>query len=179
MKRQFTPQRLDVQAFADDAATLEGRTGLQALARLAAEAQGGAGDRQVQWSARGELRNAGHVQPAVWMHLEASCLIPMTCQRCLEPLEVALRVDRAFRFVADETTAAALDDEVEEDLLAISRSFDLLELLEDELLMELPAVPRHDVCPAPVKLSVQDAHYEEAVPDNPFARLKALKREGG
>ncbi len=178
MKRQFTPQRLDVQAFTEDGETLSGRTALSALARLAAEAQGGPRDRAVDWRARGELRNPGHVQPEVWIHLEASCSVPMTCQRCLEPIEVPLRVDRDFRFVADEATAAALDDETEEDLLAMSRSFDLLELLEDELLMELPAVPRHEVCPAPVKLSVQDAHFEEAVPENPFARLKALKRGG-
>ena len=35
----------------------------------------------------------------------------------------------------------------EEDLLALSREFDLHELIEDELLMALPVVPKHDECP--------------------------------
>jgi uncharacterized protein len=103
----------------------------------------------------------------------------MTCQRCLEQVEVPLEVDRAFRFVADEATAAAEDDTAEEDLLAVSRAFDLPALLEDELLMEVPVVPRHDVCPHHVPLSSSDPAFEEAAaPEHPFARLKVLKDSG-
>jgi uncharacterized protein len=36
-----------------------------------------------------------------------------------------LRSDRWFRFVADEATAEAEDEESEEDLLVVSRDFDL------------------------------------------------------
>jgi uncharacterized protein len=62
----------------------------------------------------------------------------MECQRCLTPVDVPLDVERSFRFVADEATAEALDDECDEDLLALSREFDLRELIEDELLMACP-----------------------------------------
>jgi len=54
---------------------------------------------------------------------------------------VNLLVDRDFRFVPDEATAMAEDDEAEEDLLVLSGEFDLLALVEDELLMDLPLVP--------------------------------------
>jgi len=175
MKRQFSARRLDVQAFAEDAGQLEGTVPLGELERLAAEAQGGPGERAVAWSARGELLDPRHLQPQLWLHLTASGSVPMTCQRCLELVEVQLKVERSFRFVADEATAAAQDDEAEEDLLVLSRSFDLLGLVEDELILELPVVPRHETCPAPVKLSVQDPHFEDVAPENPFARLKALK----
>jgi uncharacterized protein len=86
-------------------------------------------------------------------------------------------VNRSFRFVPDEATAAAEDDEAEEDLLALSRSFDLVELVEDELLMELPVAPRHDVCPEPVKMSAADTDFDAAAPEkeNPFALLGRLK----
>ena len=67
------------------------------------------------------MRNPGHVQPEVWLHLQADAMLPLICQRCLEPVDVPLAVDRSFRFVADETTAAAEDDEAEEDVLAMSR----------------------------------------------------------
>jgi uncharacterized protein len=92
-------------------------------------------------------------------------------------VDMPLAVVRSFRFVADEATAAAQDDEVEEDLLALSHSFDLLELVEDELLMEVPVAPRHEVCPEPVKMSTADAGFEEAGAEreNPFAVLGRLK----
>jgi uncharacterized protein len=179
MTRQFSPQRLDVLAFAEDAAELSGTMPVPSLQRLAAEARGPIEDREVTWSAQGELRNAAHVQPEVWLHLQAQALLPMTCQRCLEPVEVPLDVDRTFRFVADETTAAAEDDDAEEDLLVMDRAFDLPGLVEDELLMEVPVVPRHDVCPHAVPLSASDPGFEEAAaPVHPFAVLKSLK-DGG
>ena len=88
-----------------------------------------------------------------------------------------MQVERPFRFVADEAIAMAEDDRSEEDLLALSRSFDLVELVEDELLMDLPVAPRHDVCPVPVTLAVADEDFETAPAerDNPFALLKGLK----
>src|SRR5689334_5928968 len=97
MKRQFQAQRLDVHAFAEDAAELSGQWPLQDLPRLAAEARGAVEGREVVWSAQGELRHAGHVQPEVWLHLQAQARLPMVCQRCMEPVEIPLDVDRAFR----------------------------------------------------------------------------------
>jgi uncharacterized protein len=178
MKRQFTPARLDVRAFAEDGASLSGQARVGDFERLVAEAKGEAREIPLTWSAEGELRNPQHVQPEAWVHLKAQTVLPMTCQRCLEPVDIPLAVDRSFRFVADEETAAAFDDEAEEDLLAISRAFDLPALVEDELLMEVPVVPRHEVCPADVKLSVEDPDFEQARPENPFARLRVLK-DGG
>ena len=76
-----------------------------------------------------------------------------------------------------EATAAAQDDDAEEEVLALSRDFDLLELVEDELLMDLPVAPMHDVCPEPVKMSAADEDFEaaEAARENPFAVLGRLK----
>jgi uncharacterized protein len=175
MKRQFTPARLDVRAFADDGATLSDQQRVGDFGRLAAEAGDGGRERPLSWSAQGELRDAQHVHPQVWLHLKADTVLPMTCQRCLEPVDVPLVVDRSFRFVADEETASALDDEAEEDLLAISRAFDLPGLVEDELLMAMPVVPRHEACPTAVKLSVEDPDFEQPRPENPFARLRVIK----
>jgi uncharacterized protein len=178
MKRQFTPARLDLRAFADDAASLSGHARVGDFLRLSAEAKGEGQDRPLTWSAQGELRDPQHVNPQVWVHLKADTVLPMTCQRCLESVDVPLAVDRSFRFVADEETAAALDDEAEEDLLAISRAFDLPGLVEDELLMAVPVVPRHDVCPTAVQLSVEDPDFEQPRPENPFAGLRVLKGGG-
>jgi uncharacterized protein len=123
------------------------------------------------------MHNPHHVHPQIWVHLEADTTLPLVCQRCLNPVDVPVKVSRSFRFVADEATAAAEDDQAEEDLLALSRSFDLLELVEDELLMEVPVAPRHEVCPEPVKMSAEDPDFEaaSAEKENPFAVLTRLK----
>jgi uncharacterized protein len=161
MSKQFTARRLDVRRFAEEAAALSGREPVQKHERLMAETQGRGGAAAVEWSATGEMRNPRHVHPQIWVHLRAGAVLPLTCQRCLGPVDVPLAVDRSFRFVADEDMAAAQDELAEEDVLALSRSFDLVELVEDELLMEMPLAPMHEVCPEPVKLSVQDENFDE------------------
>ncbi len=94
----------------------------------------------------------------------------------MTPVDVPLDVQRSFRFVADEATAEAEDDASEEDLLVISHSFDLVGLIEDELLMDMPLVPQHDTCPEPLVRSVADPGFEEESPkENPFAVLGRLR----
>lgn len=177
MAKDLAPQRLDVRRFAEEEGDMQGTEELRRLPRLAAETTDADPALPVHWHARGELRNPQHHAPEVWMHLEANAVLPLVCQRCLQPVDVPVAVDRSFRFVADEATAAAQDDASEEDLLALSRSFDVLELVEDELLMGLPVVPRHEVCPEPVKMSAVDPEFEaaDAGKENPFAVLGRLK----
>lgn len=177
MKKVFDPRRLDVKAFAEEAGELAGEDPLGSHPRLMAETAGHGAENQLTWSATGELRNAQHVNPEIWLRLRARTVLPLTCQRCMGPVDIPVEVERPFRFVPDETTAMAEDDSSEEDLLALSRDFDLIELVEDELLMDLPVAPRHEVCPEPVKLVVADENFESASTEreNPFALLQRLK----
>jgi uncharacterized protein len=103
----------------------------------------------------------------------------MTCQRCLGPVDVDISAQRSFRFVASEAVAEVEDEESEEDVLVLSRDFDLLGLMEDELLMALPPVPKHDVCPVHVVLEAKDADFveESEAKPNPFAVLGQLKKK--
>jgi uncharacterized protein len=177
MAKDFDPHRLDVRRFAEESGVLQANSKLRTFHRLTGETADPEPGLAIHWHARGEMLNPNHVAPDVWLHLQADAVLPLVCQRCLQPVELPVAVDRSFRFVSDEATAAAQDDEAEEDLLALSRSFDLLELLEDELLMELPVAPRHEACPEPVKLSAVDADFETAggERENPFAVLGRLK----
>ena len=77
-------------------------------------------------------------------------------------------------FVKGEDAAAALDAEAEDDVLALTPALDLRELIEDELLLALPLVPRHAHCPEPLpRAFVEDPAVDPA--DNPFAALAVLK----
>ena len=124
---------------------------------------------------RAQLEGAGR-QPA--LQVEAATEARLECQRCLLPMTVPLQVDRRFFFVPGEDAAAALDADSDDDVLALTPAFDLHGLVEDELLLALPIVPRHDVCPVPVPLVFEDEDETAAVPAHPFAALAALKGGG-
>lgn len=177
---RFDARRLDLARLADTAATLQGSWPLTGLARLTQDAAP-AGDAHVRWTARGErrARPGGPAEP--WLHLEAEATVRLTCQRCLQPVDEPLAIARSFRFVADEAEAEREDELAEEDVMALPPRgrLDLLPLVEDELILALPIVPRHAECPAPLPLAAADPEVaaDDARP-NPFAALAALKRGG-
>jgi len=178
--RVFDPLRLDVQAFAADAGELDGRWPLRLFERLADALHGDtppADADQITWSTRGEQRATRGVPAQTWLHLRAQASLQLECQRCLQPVATELALDRWFHFVPGEDAAARLDADSEDDVLALTRALDLRELVEDELLLSLPLVPRHAVCPAPLPVP-DEAQDEEPERVNPFSALAALKRGG-
>ena len=190
---KFNPRRLDVQAFARAQGVLEGGWSAAELTRLQEDQQAAeaAEPLAVAWSARGMWHQPLGGLPETRLHLQAWATVWQTCQRCLGAMPLPLSVDRTFRFVADEDQAAALDDDSEEDVLALDHTWDLAELVEDELIMALPIVPRHEVCPAPLALTGLETEPEPTNADadasgvasapptsgrpNPFAVLAHLK----
>ena len=175
--RDFDPSRLDVTAFAKAAGELDGEWPLSTLPRLTestvedALLASGAG---VNWRARGELRPMRGAESQVWLHVKAAADLPLECQRCLKAVDVPLQIDRHFLFVHGEDTAAQLDADNEDDVMALTRALDLRELIEDEMLLALPIVPRHEVCPKPLVAAAGTPDLPEEKP-NPFAVLAALK----
>ena len=176
--RSFDPRRLDVAAFATEAAELSGRWPLTELGRVresAAPERPPTADDMVAWQARGERRAPARAAGQTWLHLHATTELAMTCQRCLAPVEVPLQVERSFLFVHGEDAAAEIDAESEDDVLALTRSLDLRDLVEDELLLSMPLVALHEVCPEPLVVA-EDPPAEAH--ENPFAALAALKGRG-
>lgn len=179
MTKEFSPDRLDVKAFAQVSGHLSGHDSLLKYERLSQEAKGLHPDLRVDWTATGELRTELGDSGQVWLHMKVQATFPMECQRCLTPVDVPLEVDRWFRFVADEATAELLDDDAEEDLLVISREFNLRELIEDELLMGLPLVASHEECPVAVVMASSSEDFDAAEEEkpNPFASLSNFKAD--
>ena len=179
MTRPLLATNLNMQAFAEAGVPLNGATPLKNLERLAQEIAGLQPDLLVNWQAAAELRAGSTGQMDIWLHLTANTTLPLTCQRCMRSVQTALNADQRYRFVASEDIAMAEDDASEEDLLVLSPQFDLAEVLEDELLMALPLVPMHDVCPElPVfSAGVLDAPDNIADKPNPFAALAQLKKK--
>jgi uncharacterized protein len=175
--RPLDPRRLDVEKFAGAGGELAGEWPLSTMPRLAEATHSDARAHAagiVQWRVRGERRVVNRGAAQIWLHVEARVDLALVCQRCLQAVPTELDAKRSFMFVAGETVAAELDARSEDDILALERWLDLHQLVEDELLLSLPLVPKHDACPQPL---LEQAAAEVSAP-NPFGVLARLKHDG-
>jgi uncharacterized protein len=145
----------------------EGVTPVVDMARFKNDCADESGD--VAWSVQGGTHEKGHPQ----ITLSVSGKLNLVCQRCLHPF--AYDMDSSTVLVLGQSDAHA--DEIEEelddesiDVIVGSRECDIRDLIEDEALLALPTVPKHDVCP--------DTGLLDSLKDDkpsPFAGLKNLK----
>jgi uncharacterized protein len=180
MKHEFAVRAVHVASFAHSAGRHDGVAALSEFDRLQDVAEGAPEDAVVYFSVQGEVRTNGAGSEEPWLRLAASTSLNLVCQRCLAPATVPVSFARDFRFVANEARAAMEDEASEEDVLVLSNTFDLLALVEDELLMAMPPVPKHEVCPQPVRMQAADPDFDvrhEEKP-HPFAALQQLKGKG-
>ena len=109
-----------------------------------------------------------------WIRAE----LVVTCQRCLEPMTVPVDVDLSLGIVSSEDEAKRLPEHYDP---LVTRGEQLLvaEVVEDEILLALPAIPRHDTaeCTAMENLEKRPGDDEEGneVSSSPFAVLAQLK----
>jgi uncharacterized protein len=129
------------------------------------------------WRAEASLEPVTGGAPEMWLHLKATATVLLQCQRCLQDKTERLVVDRRIRFVRTEAEAARLDEDSEDDVLALVPRLDLQDFFEDELILSMPLVPRHETCPRPLVApsAALDAPSTGGA-SHPFAALAALKR---
>ncbi len=176
-ERRTDPRAAPVAALCRDGETLLGAWPLSDLPRLAGSLfHPPAASDHVSWQARfGQETPVGRA-PQTWLEVEARTHVTLQCQRCLQALQEPLSTQRRFLLVATEAEAERLDAESDDEHLVLVPRLDLLALVEDELILELPLVPRHDgTCPEPLPQPAADEAPEEARP-NPFAALAALRK---
>ncbi|CAM4120305.1 DUF177 domain-containing protein [Psychrobacter arenosus] len=103
----------------------------------------------------------------------------LTCQRCLQPVNVELTGTHNIALLEDEGQIGLLDEDDDHLLLeevAFKDGHDtylpLERLIEDEILLKIPLSPKHDDCEMEVE---QVGEIEEFEEESPFAALAALK----
>jgi len=177
MKQEYSLRNLHIAGFARDAGCAKVEVPLADMPRLSMEAaqpETGAAASLVGCEVIGSMKidAAGQLEP--WLNLKGGVDMPLVCQRCLGTVRVYVEFDRDFRFVPSEALAEVEDEESEEDVLVLSKSFDVLQLVEDELIMAMPPAPMHPTCPNPVTLRVADAGFDAEVSTKPrpFDALK-------
>src|SRR5690606_10251163 len=128
------------------------------------------------WQLKGETGPLGELLLRLGVH--ASPVV--VCQRCLEPFEWPVDSEVMLHLVGSEAELDAdepvSDDETDRGYETVlgSSHFDILEQIEDELILSLPYIARHEDCSP--KLSA-GADVDEPEPErrNPFAVLGQLK----
>lgn len=82
-------------------------------------------------------------RPVLRLKVTGRLLLP--CQRCLNVLDYSLAIDTVLRLVPEASLDAEMrDDPDEPDCIVASEALDLVALIEDEILLALPAYPRHE-----------------------------------
>ena len=160
-------QTIDSFELANSGGRLEGEVAVAQLPRLAdlvASTPGG-----LRYQISGLIDNEGF--PAADLHLNAR--LQLICQRCNSPLEFKLDRTTRFRFVANEEELNALPiDDDENEAIVGSRNLNVRDWIEDEAILSLPLVPRHDACSAPLGL---ESDPRTLAPPNPLAALLELR----
>lgn len=110
--------------------------------------------------------------------------VRVSCQRCMEPLVLEMQCELALLALSSEAEIKALQsDDAALDAVVMDpeTGFDVLAVIEDELLLSLPLVAMHDETDCSDALNAyqrqREAEESEAeVSQNPFAVLAKLKR---
>jgi uncharacterized protein len=138
----------------------------------------------VVWSVQGETDAVGHG----FLRLHVQTPLTLVCQRCLAPFEYPVASEVVLQLVGKESeldsVAVTDEDEIDpgapEKVLG-SHRFDLLAQVEDELLLCVPYVPKHEYCPDAPSLHAstrQDESTENvSARPSPFAVLARLKQD--
>jgi uncharacterized protein len=133
------PKAIDGLAFARNAAVLKGRLGMESLPRLA---QSGCSGSVFDFVLTGEINERG--KPGLKLALDGS--MRLQCQRCLGSLELPMHLEAQLEFASSEAEITSTDDDVER--VVAGREMSVAVLMEDEVLLALPMVPRHEQCSA-------------------------------
>ena len=169
------PEFLDVRKAASRELSIDGTVALASMPRLAECVVAADGVAMAKFVFSRDAENRYVVE----LHVEAQ--VQVTCQRCLEPMDMPLRVRSRLALVGDVDSAKQLPG-VLDPWIVDSDQASLWSLVEEELMLAVPVVAYHDDenCNAllarfRVPPVAEDSAQSSA--DNPFKVLEQLKPE--
>jgi uncharacterized protein len=160
----------DVFAMAQNATHSTGVLPVSALKRMHADLTQTTG--ALQYTVTGSTNHKRHPL----LHIQVTGELHMICQRCLEEVIQAIDIDNTLHLVLSESELDSEEDELNAVLagddspekIVGSVTFDLLNLLEDEIILSLPIAVTHETCEETLPTSAGDK-------PSPFAVLAKLK----
>ena len=168
------PQFIDPFLLAEKNATLEGKIPLSSLGRVRELLVNDEGEVAIKLLFGKEGRYA-----KVEGHITAN--LAVKCQRCLEAIEWPVNSDIKLGIVSTLDQANKLPESFEPLLISDEEKTPLNDIVEDEILLLLPDIPKHPTaCAMPVvpekKGGTTTSKPEQASKQNPFSILAELNK---
>ncbi|HKJ10107.1 MAG TPA: YceD family protein [Gammaproteobacteria bacterium] len=162
------PDHIAAMALARTGAHFAGRLALAGMPRLAEALLDSSGEVAV------DLRLGTDDQRVRYLRGRIQGELTLQCQRCLEPMALVVDIDVQLGLVEGLDEAQRLPEGYEP-LVVGEGQVALSEVVEDELLLALPVVPRHSDAGECRVIESEEGAVEETR-DNPFTVLADLKR---
>jgi uncharacterized protein len=147
----------------------EGVTPVAEMTRLIKDCADSSGT--LAWRIEGGTSQMGYPQ----LTLSVAGTVQLVCQRCLTPYAYDIDAETTLVLGKDDEHADEIEEIINDesiDVIVGSRAMDAAALIEDEALLALPQVPKHEVCPDTALLDATKTEKKL-----PFAGLKDLKPE--
>jgi uncharacterized protein len=174
MSSQYIPKAVKYLQLAQEGCPLQGVVPLAALERLAGFITSREGN--VSYTLRfKKQRRDGRIKVSGEVRTD----LMMTCQYCLEPVSMVVEATIALVLVRSEDEAGLLESGVDA-LVVAGEEIDPVAIIEDDLILALPMVPRH-MNDEGESECIGQLGYEKTSIDpgedkpNPFAVLAGLK----
>lgn len=171
MSEKIIPEHIDPYRYAEQSLHLTGSVKIADMQRLSANLSLNNDHVAV------DLQFGRDEQKIVYLkgHLETK--LALQCQRCMEPFVYDIISDFALGVVNTLDEANALPDHYEP-ALAVEGQLALRELIEDEIILNLPIIPRHEPEDCAVNLPTAESGWkDQGKGENPFHVLKSLKHK--
>ena len=103
---------------------------------------------------------------------QVTTVLSLECQCCLEPMTLPVNAQVQLAVVTNLDAAVSLSEEYEALVVDEDRQVAIRDIVQDELLLAIPAIPQHAAC---TRMTVAQGQ-PEARP-NPFSALADLKQK--
>ena len=147
----------------------DGVTPVAQMTRLSKDCADDSGE--ISWAVDGSVTSHGY--PALTVAVKGP--VHLVCQRCLTPFEYEIDSSTMLVMGKDDEDADQIEEILDDesiDVIVGNRQCDIRDLIEDEALLALPQVPKHEVCPDTSLLESINADKP-----SPFAGLKDIKTD--
>ena len=159
---------IDVIDFTRNAGVYRGKIAVAALERLQDRLSGNEGE--LDYVVAGSADADGKL----FLHISIDGGICLRCQRCLAGMVRVLAIRTDLLVIRSEGELSCFDENALLDSILAGSGVDVLMLIEDEIILDMPVSPRHPEG----KCSIDElyGHNGTVTADNPFSVLKKLQK---
>jgi len=171
MSEKFIPEHIDPLRFAEQGLSLVGTVKLADMQRLNANMP-----LDNDAIVRVNLQFGTDKQGTVFLEGHLETQLNLQCQRCMEPFVYGIISDFVLGIVSTLDEANNLPERYEP-ALTKDGYLALRELIEDEIILNLPIISRHEPEDCKIKLPLTDSEWKDGKGENPFQVLELLKHK--